>query len=86
MRAFVSHQTETAQKLVNKLNPGLGNKYEKAKMFRDIQGAKNVTAASGTQCVTQGNPSAMFVGNLFLRAVQCPSTPCWTKPAFVRFS
>lgn len=61
MPAFVFRQTETAHKLVAKLNPGLGNKYEKAKMFRDIQGAKNVTEASGTQCViktqghTQGN-------------------------------
>lgn len=40
-------QAETAQKLVSKLNPGLGNKYEKAKMLRDIQSAKNVTTVTG---------------------------------------
>lgn len=45
---YVFHQAETAHKLVSKLNPGLGNKYEKAKMLRDIQGAKNVTTVSGT--------------------------------------
>lgn len=33
---------------MSKLNPGLGNKYEKAKMLRDIQGAKNVTTVTGT--------------------------------------
>lgn len=58
MRAFVFHQAETAHKLVSKLNPGLGNKYEKAKMFRDIQAAKNVTAVSGMQYDSQGNTIA----------------------------
>lgn len=40
-------QADAAHKLVSKLNPGLGNKYEKAKMMRDIQGAKNVTTVTG---------------------------------------
>lgn len=31
---------------MSKLNPGLGNKYEKAKMMRDIQNA-NVTNMTG---------------------------------------
>ncbi|CBJ31511.1 conserved unknown protein [Ectocarpus siliculosus] len=44
----VDRQAEAAQKLVSKLNPGLGNKYETAKMMRDIEGAKNVTTATGT--------------------------------------
>lgn len=40
-------QADAAHKLVSKLNPGLGNKYEKAKMMRDIQGAQNVTTVTG---------------------------------------
>lgn len=43
----VDFQAETEQKLVSKLNPGLGNKYEKAKMLRDIESAKNVTNVTG---------------------------------------
>lgn len=46
-----SHQADAAHKLVSKLNPGLGNKYEKAKMMRDIQGAKNVTTVTGIALV-----------------------------------
>ena len=45
-------QADAAHKLVSKLNPGLGNKYEKAKMMRDIQGAKNVTTVTGIALVT----------------------------------
>ncbi|CAM9199068.1 unnamed protein product [Laminaria digitata] len=47
VRRKARRQAETAQKLVSKLNPGLGNKYEKAKMLRDIQGSKNVTTFTG---------------------------------------
>ena len=41
-------QAEAAQKLVSKINPGLGNKYEKAKMLKEIEGAKNVELAPVT--------------------------------------
>lgn len=51
-------QADAAHKLVSKLNPGLGNKYEKAKMMRDIQGAKNVTTVTGTGCARR-----FFVGH-----------------------
>lgn len=37
--------------MVSKLNPGLGNKYEKVKMLRDIESAKNVTHVTGLPCV-----------------------------------
>ncbi|RLN74695.1 hypothetical protein BBJ28_00003174 [Nothophytophthora sp. Chile5] len=36
-------QREFDEKLVAKLNPGLGNKYEKKKMLESIAGAKNIT-------------------------------------------
>ncbi|CAN0358383.1 unnamed protein product, partial [Scytosiphon promiscuus] len=49
VRRKARRQAEAAHKLVSKLNPGLGNKYEKAKMLRDIQGAKNVTTVTGDQ-------------------------------------
>ncbi|KAE9019417.1 hypothetical protein PR002_g12812 [Phytophthora rubi] len=37
-------QREFDERLVAKLNPGLGNKYEKKKMLESIAGAKNITA------------------------------------------
>ncbi|KAG3118734.1 hypothetical protein PI124_g2763 [Phytophthora idaei] len=40
-------QREFDERLVAKLNPGLGNKYEKKKMLESIAGAKNIT--TGTQ-------------------------------------
>eukprot|EP00904_Undaria_pinnatifida_P004878 jgi/Undpi1/151/HiC_scaffold_1.g00148.m1 len=49
VRRKARRQAETAQKLVSKLNPGLANKYEKAKMLRDIQGSKNVTTFTGDE-------------------------------------
>ncbi|CAM9650725.1 unnamed protein product, partial [Ectocarpus sp. 8 AP-2014] len=70
-------RAEAAQKLVSKLNPGLGNKYEKAKMMRDIQGAKNVTTATGilytvhllhARCTNQ-LISGMQAGSTFLQSV-----------------
>ncbi|CAN0021815.1 unnamed protein product [Ectocarpus sp. 13 AM-2016] len=47
LNGAVDRQAEAAQELVSKLSSGLGNKYEKAKMMRDIQGAKNDTTATG---------------------------------------
>ncbi|RLN69381.1 hypothetical protein BBP00_00000374 [Phytophthora kernoviae] len=38
-----NRQREFDEKLVAKLNPGLGNKYEKKKMLESIAGAKNIT-------------------------------------------
>lgn len=37
-------QREFDEKLVAKINPGLGNKYERKKMLESIAGAKNITA------------------------------------------
>ncbi|CAB1113499.1 unnamed protein product [Ectocarpus sp. CCAP 1310/34] len=47
VRRKARRKAQATQKLVSKLNPGLGNKYEKAKMMKDIEGAKNVTTAAG---------------------------------------
>ena len=33
-------EKEKREKLVNKLNPGLGNKYSKAKMMKDLESAE----------------------------------------------
>ncbi|KAF4036602.1 Mpp10 protein [Phytophthora infestans] len=38
-----NRQREFDERLVAKLNPGLGNKYEKKKMLESIAGAKNIT-------------------------------------------
>ncbi|CBJ31506.1 conserved unknown protein [Ectocarpus siliculosus] len=66
VRRKARRQAEAAQKLVSKLNPGLGNKYEKAKMMRDIQGAKNVTTATGGEESTgrEFSTSAKFFSQL----------------------
>ncbi|CAM9618779.1 unnamed protein product [Hapterophycus canaliculatus] len=66
VRRKARRQAEAAQKLVSKLNPGLGNKYEKAKMLRDIQGAKNVTTVTGGEESTgrEFSTSAKFFNQL----------------------
>ncbi|CAN0080962.1 unnamed protein product, partial [Ectocarpus sp. 13 AM-2016] len=66
VRRKARRQAQAAQKLVSKLNPGLGNKYEKAKMMRDIQGAKNVTTATGGEESTgrEFSTSAKFFSQL----------------------
>ncbi|CAM9604489.1 unnamed protein product [Sphacelaria rigidula] len=48
-RRKARRQVETEKKLVSKLNPGLGNKYEKSKMLKDIHSAKNVTTHTGDE-------------------------------------
>ncbi|CAN0390344.1 unnamed protein product [Ectocarpus sp. 12 AP-2014] len=64
VRRKARRQAQAAQKLVSKLNPGLGNKYEKAKMMRDIQGAKNVTTAPEESTGREFSTSAKFFSQL----------------------
>ncbi|CAM9581534.1 unnamed protein product, partial [Phaeothamnion confervicola] len=40
-------EADAEHKLVARINPGLGNKYERDKMLADIRGAKNVVTSAG---------------------------------------
>ncbi|CAM9269203.1 unnamed protein product [Choristocarpus tenellus] len=63
-RRKARRQVETEKKLVAKLNPGLGNKYEKDKMLRDIQSSKIVTSDMGSSTGKEFSTSHKFFSQL----------------------
>jgi U3 small nucleolar RNA-associated protein MPP10 len=84
-------QQEFDERLVAKLNPGLGNKYEKKKMLESIAGAKNITTGKQIEGSTKqfSNSKEFFtrlqVGLIALRpaCLPCLSVPVLTHPYHV---
>ena len=70
MRRRENHRKAAEEKLVAKINPGLGNKYESAKALREIRGDKRVVDARTMRQETDDQVKSFTKSSKFFSALQ----------------